>query len=119
MAIFSLFKYNQSNGIDVRIGDETIKITTILTVWAMLAFKKKLIGRARNKSGGGEIKIAGQCPPCPLLATRLISGPDLHGAGPLALWGFLQDLPAKYRGRPKKILQFERGTPSWYYAILW
>ena len=34
MAIFSLFKYNQSNRIDVRIGDGTVKITTILTVTA-------------------------------------------------------------------------------------
>ena len=37
---------------------------------------------------------------------RVIAGPDLHCAGPLALWGFLQDLSAKHRGRPKKVLQF-------------
>ena len=42
MAILSLFKYNQSNVIAVRIGDGTVKITTILTVKAMLTFKKKI-----------------------------------------------------------------------------
>ena len=52
MAISSLFKYNQSNKIDVTIGDETVKITTILTVRAMLIFMKKYSGRAANKSGG-------------------------------------------------------------------
>ena len=41
MAIFSLFKYNQSNRIDVRIGDGTVKITTILTARGMLTSKKK------------------------------------------------------------------------------
>ena len=50
---------------------------------------------------------------------HVIAGPDLHRAGPLALWGFLQDLSAKYRRRPKKVLQFVRGAPSWYCAILW
>ena len=52
MAIFSLFKYNQSNKIDVRIGDGTVKITTVLTVKAMLTSKKKYSGMAKNKSGG-------------------------------------------------------------------
>ena len=47
------------------------------------------------------------------------AGPDLHCAGPLALGGFLQDLSAKYRERPKKLLRFERGPPSWYCAIIW
>ena len=47
-----------------------------------------------------------------------IAGPDLHRAGPLALRGFLQNLSAKYRRRPKKVLQFQRGAPSWYCAIL-
>ena len=28
---------------------------------------------------------------------HVIAGPDLHRAGPLVLWGFSQDLPAKYR----------------------
>ena len=56
MAIFSLFKYNQSNRIDVRIGDGTVKITNILTARAMLTSKKKYSGRARNKSGE-KIKI--------------------------------------------------------------
>ena len=36
----------------------------------------------------------------------VIAEPDLHGAGPLALWRFSQDLSAKYRGRPKKVLRF-------------
>ena len=46
------------------------------------------------------------------------AGQDLHRAGPLALCGFLQDLSAKYRGRPKIVLRFQRGAPSWYCAIL-
>ena len=50
---------------------------------------------------------------------HVIVGPDLHRAGPLALWRFSQHLFAKYRGRPKKVLQFERRAPSWYFAILW
>ena len=33
-----------------------------------------------------------------------IAGPDLHRAGLLAVWGFLQHLSAKYRERPKKSL---------------
>ena len=33
---------------------------------------------------------------------HVIAGLDLHCAGPLTLWGFSQDLSAKYRGRPKK-----------------
>ena len=53
VVIFILFKYNQSNRIDVRIGDGTVKLATILTVRAMLISKKKYSGRARNKSGGG------------------------------------------------------------------
>ena len=47
-----------------------------------------------------------------------IAGPDLHRAGPLAVWGFLQDLSAKYRGRANKVLRFQRSAPSWYCAIL-
>ena len=50
---------------------------------------------------------------------HVIAGPDLHRAGPLALWGFLQDRSAKYVGKPKKVLQFERGASSWYCAILY
>ena len=65
MAIFSLFKYNQSNRIDVRIGDGTVKITTILTVRAMLTSKKKYSGRARNKSGGKNKNRGGAMPPMP------------------------------------------------------
>ena len=41
-----------------------------------------------------------------------IAGPDLHRAGPQAVWGFLQHLSAKYRGKPKKVLQFERRALS-------
>ena len=40
---------------------------------------------------------------------HVIAGPDLHLAGPLALWRFLQDLSAKYRGRPKKSYDFSAG----------
>ena len=50
---------------------------------------------------------------------HVIAGPDLHRARPLALWGFLQDLSAKYWGRPKKVLRYERGARSWNCAILW
>ena len=57
MAIFSLFKYNQSNRIDVRIGNGTVKITTILTVKGMITSKK-------NCSGGQEIN-RGAMPPMP------------------------------------------------------
>ena len=56
VAIFSLFKCNQSNRIDVRIGDETLKITTILTVRAMLTSEKKYSGGAKDKSEGGRQK---------------------------------------------------------------
>ena len=45
------------------------------------------------------------------------AGPDLHRAGPLAVWRFSQHLSAKYRGRPKKVLRFERRAPSWYCAM--
>ena len=31
------------------------------------------------------------------LTKHVIPVPDLHCAGPLALWGFLQYLPAKYK----------------------
>ena len=41
---------------------------------------------------------------------HVIAGPDLHRAEPLAFWGFLQDLSAKYSGRSKKVLGFERGS---------
>ena len=44
---------------------------------------------------------------------QVIVGLDLHHAGPLELWRFLQDLSAKYRGRPKKVLHFEHGAPRW------
>ena len=53
MAIFSLFKYNQSNRIDVRIGDGTVKITTILTVTAGPAPGE------RDWGGGAEISFGG------------------------------------------------------------
>ena len=42
-----------------------------------------------------------------MLTKHVIPGPDLHCAGPLALRGFLQQLPAKYKGRPKKVLLSE------------
>ena len=65
MAIFNLFKCNQSNRIDVRIGDGTIKISTILTVRAMLTSKKIYSGGARNNSVGAKIKIGGAMPSMP------------------------------------------------------
>ena len=37
---------------------------------------------------------------------HVIDGPDLHRAGPLALWGFLHDLSAKYREDQTKVLRF-------------
>ena len=48
-----------------------------------------------------------------------IAGTDLHRTESLAVWGFLQHLSAKFRGRPKKVLRFERRASSWYCAILW
>ena len=36
----------------------------------------------------------------------VIAGPDLHRAGILARWRFLQDLSTKYRGRIKKSYDF-------------
>ena len=42
--------------------------------------------------------------------TKHIFGPDLHCAGPVAVWGFLQHFSAKYKGRPKKVLLCERGA---------
>ena len=38
------------------------------------------------------------------LINRAIAGPDLHCAVPLALWGFLLDLSAKYGERANKSL---------------
>ena len=49
-------------------------MTTILTVRAMLTFKKKYSGRARNKPRGAKIKIGGQCPLC------LPPAGDVHGS---------------------------------------
>ena len=47
-----------------------------------------------------------------------IARPDLHRAGPLAVWGILQHLSAKYRGRPKKPFDFSAepldGTGPYY-----
>ena len=42
---------------------------------------------------------------------HVITGPDLHFAGPLVLWGLLQRLPAKSRRRPKKILTIQGRGP--------
>ena len=41
--------------------------------------------------------------------THAIAGPNLHRAGSLAVWAFLQDLFAKYRGRPKKSYDLREG----------
>ena len=64
------------------------------------------------------------------LTKHVISGPDLHCAGPLVLNGFLQHLPAKYKWRSKKFLLSEavaslegggppRVSPFWGDTILW
>ena len=69
MAIFSLFKCNQSNRIDVRIGDGTVKISTILTVRAMLTSKKYSGGQEINR--GAKTKIEGNALYALQLETRL------------------------------------------------
>ena len=49
---------------------------------------------------------------------HVIAGPDLHRAGPLAIWRFSQHLSAKYIFQDqKKILQFQLGAPSWHCVI--
>ena len=67
MAIFSLFKCNHSNRIDVRIGDGTVKITTILTVRVMLSslLRKNTVGGEKKIGRGAKIKIGGAMPPMP------------------------------------------------------
>ena len=49
---------------------------------------------------------------------HVIAGPDLHGAGPLALWKFLQDFSAKYWEDQKKSYNLGAGplagTASYY-----
>ena len=40
---------------------------------------------------------------------HVIAGPDLHSSGPLAFWGYLQDLSAKYREDQKKSYDFRAG----------
>ena len=51
------------------------------------------------------------------LTNDVISGPNLHRAGPLALWRFSQHLSAQYEDQKKS--RFQRGAPSWYSAMLW
>ena len=72
MAIFSLLKCNQSNRIDVRIGNGTVKITTILTLRAMLTSKKKYSGGGQeiNREGKNKNRV-GNAPYAPPLAKRL------------------------------------------------
>ena len=43
-----------------------------------------------------------------MFTKHVIPEPDLHCAGPLALWEFLQYFPAKYKRRPIKVLLPER-----------
>ena len=62
MAIFSLFKYNQSNKIDVRTEDGTVKITTILTVRVMLTLKKNTVGGQETNRGGKNKNWGGNAP---------------------------------------------------------
>ena len=40
---------------------------------------------------------------------HVITGPDSHCAGPLALWRILQDLSAKYREDQKKSYDLSAG----------
>ena len=49
------------------------------------------------------------------LTKHVIPGPDLHCAVPLALRGFLQHLPAKYKWRPKKSYYLRAGP--WHCTI--
>ena len=44
-----------------------------------------------------------------MVTKHVIPRPDLHCAGPLALRGFLQHLPAKYKSRPKNPTVGEQG----------
>ena len=44
------------------------------------------------------------------LTKHVIPGPDLHCARHLRLWKFLQHLPAKYKGRPKKSYYLRAGS---------
>ena len=41
----------------------------------------------------------------------LLPGLDLHCAGSLAFWGVSQQLPAKYRRRPSKVLPSKLVNP--------
>ena len=43
---------------------------------------------------------------------HVVAWPDLHRARPLALSGFSQDLPAKYRWRKRKVSPSERADPA-------
>ena len=51
-------------------------------------------------------------------SNHIIAGLDLHRDGPLALWGLLQDLPAKYSEDQKKSYDLSAvplaGTASYY-----
>ena len=49
------------------------------------------------------------------LTKHVIRGPDLHGAGPLALTGFLQHLPANISEDHKKSYYLSAGP--WHCAI--
>ena len=43
-------------------------------------------------------------------AAMLLAGPDLHCAGPLALWEYSLHLPGMYRRKPKNVLPSARGA---------
>ena len=61
-----------------------------------LAFFLKYFVR-KNWRGGGESLLKNDRIDGYTLTKHAISRPDLHCAGPLALWGFLQHLPAIYK----------------------
>ena len=48
------------------------------------------------------------------LTKHVVTGPDLHSAGPLALSGFLQHLPAKFSEDQKKFYHLSAGP--WHCA---
>ena len=93
MSIFGLCKYNQSNRADVRIGDVTVKITTILTVRAMLTFKKNTVGR-QEMNRGDKNKNRGAMPPMPPAGDAPVyftfSKSQKLNFSPSTLWRFLR-----------------------------
>ena len=63
----------------------------------------------KNWRGGGESLLKNGTIDG-YVTKHVIPGADLHFAGPLALYGFLQHLSAKYKLRPKKVVLSKRGA---------